>query len=211
MKLTNLIWVLALAGSMMACNSGPPITNVKPDPPDGSGGSGGSGGTGGSSGDEGACTTDENAAVYAELDVHQRRRTSNQRVRRRLGDRQRLHLRLAEPRCQPRGVLLARGGRRDSAAFATDVPSRDHRRAGRLCRPVHAGHDREDRSARALRRVHGLHRRHRGLRRSVLHESLRLGYQRAGLHRVPLRQQLHAGVRHLLGASEQRRLQLAIA
>lgn len=64
MKLTNLIWVLALAGSMMACNSGPPITNVRPDPP--SGGSGGTTGTGGSSG-EGACTNAEDDAVYAGL------------------------------------------------------------------------------------------------------------------------------------------------
>jgi hypothetical protein len=65
MKLTNLFWVLALAGSMMACNSGPPITNVKPLPP--TGGTGGTTGTGGTNGGEGACTNDEDAAVYAEL------------------------------------------------------------------------------------------------------------------------------------------------
>ena len=30
MKPTHLIWVLALAGVALACNSGPPITNEKP-------------------------------------------------------------------------------------------------------------------------------------------------------------------------------------
>ena len=63
MKLTNLIWVLALAGTLAACNSGPPITNVKPIPPP----TGGSSGTGGIPGGDGACTTDENLAVYADL------------------------------------------------------------------------------------------------------------------------------------------------
>jgi hypothetical protein len=63
MKLTNLIWVLALAGTLAACNSGPPITNVKPSVPPPTGGNSG---TGGISGD-GACTTEENLAVYADL------------------------------------------------------------------------------------------------------------------------------------------------
>jgi hypothetical protein len=62
MKLTNLIWVLALAGAAVACNSGPPITNEKPIDP----GTGGTNGTGGISG-EGACTTEENLAVYEDL------------------------------------------------------------------------------------------------------------------------------------------------
>jgi hypothetical protein len=64
MKLTNLIWVLALAGTLAACNSGPPVTNVRPPvtPPP----TGGSSGTGGASGD-GACTTAENLAVYMDL------------------------------------------------------------------------------------------------------------------------------------------------
>ena len=57
MKLTNLIWVLALAGAAAACNSGPPITNEKPP---------GTGGTGGA-GTVDACITDENKAVYDEL------------------------------------------------------------------------------------------------------------------------------------------------
>ncbi len=63
MKLGNLIWVLAVAGSVAACNSGIPITNVRPPDP-----TGGSGGTGGISGGEGACTTTENAEVYANLE-----------------------------------------------------------------------------------------------------------------------------------------------
>jgi len=67
MKLTNLIWALALAGAVMGCNSGSPITN-EPDIPGGTGGSGGTVGTGGSGGGgEGACTNAEDAAVYAEL------------------------------------------------------------------------------------------------------------------------------------------------
>ena len=57
MKLTNLIWVLALAGTLAACNSGPPVTNVKPP---GTGGSGGAGIVD-------ACITEENMAVYEEL------------------------------------------------------------------------------------------------------------------------------------------------
>lgn len=67
MKLGNLIWVLAVAGSVAACNSGSPTTNVRPPditPP----GSGGSGGTGGISGGDGACTTADNAEVYANLE-----------------------------------------------------------------------------------------------------------------------------------------------
>ncbi len=64
MKLTNLIWVLALAGTLVACNSGPPITNEKPiTPPP----TGGSSGTGGTVGGDGACTTEENVAVYEDL------------------------------------------------------------------------------------------------------------------------------------------------
>ena len=65
MKLTNLIWVLALAGAVAACNSGPPITNEKPPPA--TGGSNGTGGTGGTIVGDGACTTEENLAVYADL------------------------------------------------------------------------------------------------------------------------------------------------
>ncbi len=68
MKLTNLIWVLALAGAMAACNSGPPITNEPGNGDGGSNGSGGTNGTGGTGGvGEGACTDEANAAVYAEL------------------------------------------------------------------------------------------------------------------------------------------------
>jgi hypothetical protein len=81
MKLTNLIWVLALAGAAAACNSGPPIqcnernetVNVNTGRCElgagGTGGSGGTAGTGGTGGTaEGACTTSENQAVYAELE-----------------------------------------------------------------------------------------------------------------------------------------------
>ena len=58
MKPINLIWVLALAGVVVACNSGPPITNETP-PPSGTGGSSGTGGTAGTGGlGEGACTND---------------------------------------------------------------------------------------------------------------------------------------------------------
>jgi hypothetical protein len=63
MKLTNLIWVLALAGTLAACNSGPPITNEKPITPPPTGGSSGAGGISG----DGACTTEENLAVYEAL------------------------------------------------------------------------------------------------------------------------------------------------
>lgn len=76
MKLTNLIWVLALAGLVAGCNSGSPTTNVRP-PVTGSGGSNGGGGGGGSTiepgcdpplpEDTGACTTADNIAVYEEL------------------------------------------------------------------------------------------------------------------------------------------------
>jgi len=58
MKLSNLIWVLALAGAAAACNSGPPVTNVTP-PDMGGGGAGG--------GTVDACVNEENEAVYAEL------------------------------------------------------------------------------------------------------------------------------------------------
>jgi hypothetical protein len=65
MKLTNLIWVLALAGAVAACNSGPPITGeragINPPP------TGGGGGTCDPGGGDGACTTPENEAVYADL------------------------------------------------------------------------------------------------------------------------------------------------
>ncbi|MBW2210198.1 MAG: hypothetical protein JRG67_04000, partial [Deltaproteobacteria bacterium] len=69
MKLTNLIWVLALAGAVAACNSGSPITGTPPPPPP-TGGSNGGGGTGGSGGGslEGNCINDADAAVYAQLD-----------------------------------------------------------------------------------------------------------------------------------------------
>jgi hypothetical protein len=64
MKPTHLIWVLALAGVALACNTGPPITNEKPIDP-GTGGTTGTGGAGGLG--EGACTTEENLAVYEDL------------------------------------------------------------------------------------------------------------------------------------------------
>ena len=69
MKLTNLIWVLVLAGAVMGCNSGPPITNERP-PTGGSGGSGATGGSGGTGniGGDGNCTNAEDQAVYAELE-----------------------------------------------------------------------------------------------------------------------------------------------
>ena len=55
MKLTNLFWVLALAGSVAACNSGVPIQGCDIDPATGvcktqGGGTGGSIGGGGSAG-----------------------------------------------------------------------------------------------------------------------------------------------------------------
>jgi hypothetical protein len=69
MKLTNLIWVLALAGAVAACNSGSPITGV--DPPDpGTGGTAGSPGTGGTGGGaplEGNCINEDDKAVYDAL------------------------------------------------------------------------------------------------------------------------------------------------
>lgn len=68
MKPTNLIWVLALAGAMTACNSGPPITN-EDNGGTGGNGTGGGTGTGGTGGiTEGACTDEENAGVYAGLE-----------------------------------------------------------------------------------------------------------------------------------------------
>ena len=67
MKLSNLIWVLAVAGAVVACNSGPPISN-EPDYGNGNGGSSGTGGTAGTGGlGEGACTDEANQAVYAGL------------------------------------------------------------------------------------------------------------------------------------------------
>jgi len=72
MKLTNLIWVLALAGAVAACNSGSPITGTPPPPPPtgGSGGSGtgGTGGTGGGSPSEGNCINEADQAVYDQLE-----------------------------------------------------------------------------------------------------------------------------------------------
>jgi hypothetical protein len=69
MKLFNIMWVLALAAAAVACDAWtdqPPITNERPPPP--TGGSGGDGGTGGTGNiGEGACTTDENLAVYEGL------------------------------------------------------------------------------------------------------------------------------------------------
>jgi hypothetical protein len=75
MKLTNLIWVLAMAGMIAACNSGPPVEGCKPgeivnfdgrcEQSGGMGGTPGTGGTGGSVG--GACTNDADQAVYADL------------------------------------------------------------------------------------------------------------------------------------------------
>jgi hypothetical protein len=63
MKLTNLIWVLALAGTVAACNSGPPVTGeVEPPPP-----VGGNGGSCDPGGGDGACTNAEDAAVYEDL------------------------------------------------------------------------------------------------------------------------------------------------
>jgi len=63
MKLTNLIWVLALAGTVAACNSGPPVTGeVEPPPP-----VGGNGGSCDPGGGDGACTNAEDEAVYADL------------------------------------------------------------------------------------------------------------------------------------------------
>ena len=79
MKLTNLIWVLGMAGMIAACNSGPPVTGCRPGEivnadgrcdsgggPGGSPGTGGTGGTGGSVG--GACTNDADQAVYDDLE-----------------------------------------------------------------------------------------------------------------------------------------------
>jgi hypothetical protein len=57
MKVTDLIWIPALAGIVAACNSGPPIDNT----------GGGTGGTGGGSGVVDACITTENTAVYDNL------------------------------------------------------------------------------------------------------------------------------------------------
>ncbi|MBW1755433.1 MAG: hypothetical protein JRJ80_04625, partial [Deltaproteobacteria bacterium] len=79
MKLTNLIWVLGMAGMIAACNSGLPVDGCRPGEvvnndgrcesgggPGGSPGTGGTGGGGGSVG--GACTNDEDQAVYAALE-----------------------------------------------------------------------------------------------------------------------------------------------
>ena len=71
MKLTNLIWVLALAvaalGACDAWGDQPPITNEPgPDPDPGPGGTPGTGGTGGGTG-EGACTNEADQAVYDAL------------------------------------------------------------------------------------------------------------------------------------------------
>ncbi|MBW1831652.1 MAG: hypothetical protein JRJ10_08125 [Deltaproteobacteria bacterium] len=85
MKLTNLIWVLALAGAAVAsCDSGPPVNGCPPGqivnndglcvPQDGTGGTGGTSGTGGGTGGTGgmsvggACTNPDDAAVYMDLE-----------------------------------------------------------------------------------------------------------------------------------------------
>ena len=75
MKLTNLIWVLGMAGMIAACNSGLPVEGCRPGEivnSDGrceqSGGMGGTPGTGGAGGSgDGACTNDADAAVYDDL------------------------------------------------------------------------------------------------------------------------------------------------
>jgi hypothetical protein len=69
MKLTNLIWVLALAGAVAACNSGSPITGLDPDLGTGGTAGSGSGGSGGSGGViPGNCTNEADQAVYAQLE-----------------------------------------------------------------------------------------------------------------------------------------------
>jgi hypothetical protein len=75
MKLTNLIWVLAMAGMIAACNSGLPVQGCRPgelvnidgrcEQSGGMGGTPGTGGTGGSVGGE--CTNDADQAVYDDL------------------------------------------------------------------------------------------------------------------------------------------------
>jgi len=63
MKLTNLIWVLALAGSVaVGCNKGPPITGEIGSGP-GTGNSPGTGATGGAP-TSGACINEDDALVY---------------------------------------------------------------------------------------------------------------------------------------------------
>ena len=67
MKLTNLIWVLALAGSVaVGCNKGPPITGTGPGL--GLGGNGGTCDPSGGSSMVGACLNADDAAVYACLE-----------------------------------------------------------------------------------------------------------------------------------------------
>ena len=81
MKLTNLIWVLGMAGMIAACNSGLPVDGCRPGEvvnadgrcesgggPGGSPGTCGTGGTGGTGGSVGgACTNDADQAVYRDL------------------------------------------------------------------------------------------------------------------------------------------------
>ena len=82
MKLTNLIWVLGLAGAVAGCNSGDAlqgcivddVTGLCTDGTPGTGGSpgtGGTGGTGNTGGSQGgACTNADDAAVYADLEYN---------------------------------------------------------------------------------------------------------------------------------------------
>jgi len=81
MKLMNLIWVLGLAGAVAGCNSGDALqgcdqfdnlTGSCSDGPGagGSGGSGNTGGTGNTGGGEGACTNEDDAAVYSDLEYN---------------------------------------------------------------------------------------------------------------------------------------------
>jgi hypothetical protein len=78
MKLTNLIWVLGMAGMIAACNSGLPVDGCRPgevvnkdgrcEPISGTGGTPGTGGTGGTGGSVGgACTNEADQAVYEDL------------------------------------------------------------------------------------------------------------------------------------------------
>lgn len=76
MKLFHLTWVLALAGAIAACDSGPPVDGCGPiefvnssgrcERLSGMGGTDGTGGGGGAPG--GACTNEDDAMVYANLE-----------------------------------------------------------------------------------------------------------------------------------------------
>lgn len=71
MKISNLLWVLALASAVAACNNWtdqPPVEGIVKPPVGGTGGTAGTGGTGGTGGvGEGACTNEADQAVYASL------------------------------------------------------------------------------------------------------------------------------------------------